>query len=399
MSGVPGCQVRCSGNEDCGDGFCDLTRGVCDVECYSDDDCHNPPECAANPDMCSDSKLHLFCNAYGRCVGPYHRQKVGSTARTVTTNVPTKILGWDDPPGTGRAFIVDSLKIAESPDIGFNLDGKCKANGNCIENSLAPVGQLGNDQIRQGLLGGETLLLVELAGLTEPFKGDQPTLTVKFYGARDAHDPFYPAADFMIPPGETSCCEFKINPQSISGVPPQARARSPAKIERGQMLSLAPMPIQFTLTVGVPPYPEVRIERVLLSGRVPSNLKNIKDGLLGGAVPIHTLAQTQNPYCKTVSDPLCPALIPESTLIDLIVALQQPDIDIDGDGGLDTLQRDVLGNGRIKTCHGGGPSEDLVPPMEPDKPWTCALQPAMADGFSLALEFSAVAATILGVAQ
>jgi hypothetical protein len=206
----------------------------------------------------------------------------------------------------------------------------------------------------------------------------------------------------MIPMGETSCCEFKINPQSISGIPPQARARAPAKLERGQLKSLAPMPIEFTLTVGVPPYPEVRIERVLLSARISSDIDSpppvpkLHDGLLGGAVPIHTLAATENPYCKTVSDPLCPALIPESTLIDLVVALIQPDIDLDGDNTLDSLQRDVLGNGRVKVClHGTEP----IPPLTAGSPWTCALQPEMADGFSLALEFEAVGARILGVGQ
>jgi hypothetical protein len=305
--------------------------------------------------------------------------------------------GWDDPPASGHMFVIDELKIAESPDIGFSVDGKCRVDGHCAENAFAPIGQLGNDQVRQGLLGAETLILMELAGVDEPFTGDDPEITVKFYRGMDADASL--ANNFMIPMGETSCCRFLVDISSVDGDPPQARSRLPAKIEQGQLKSTSAIPIEFLLTIGVPPYPAMRIEHALLSARVsadidsPPPVAKLHDGLLGGAVPVRTLAGTENPYCKTVSDPLCPALIPESTLIDLAVALAQPDIDLDADNDLDSLKRDVLGNGRVDKCVHLGAD---INPIASGDPWTCALAPEMRDGFSIAIELEAVGATVLG---
>ncbi|MBI2373241.1 MAG: hypothetical protein HYV07_04515 [Deltaproteobacteria bacterium] len=401
----PGCQTRCFNSFDCGDGsFC--YNGRCETECFTDDDCRHPPECQDNPLACQPKGFK--CNSVGRCVGRYNSQSPPQFVDAPTSELDVEVDGWDDPPGTGQAFIVDSLAIADRSR-GFDIDGVCRGPGDCVDNSLWQLGQLGNDQIRQGLLGGETLLLIEVSGLDLPFVGNDRTITVKFFGARDADDPFFPANNFQIPMGETTCCEFKINPQSIAGIPPQARARAPAKIERGQLKSLAPVPIQFTLTVGVPPHPEIRIERVLLSARVPAKLTELAEGLLGGALPINTLAQTDNPYCKTLNQ-LCPRQLPDSTLIDLIATILPPDIDLDiPRDGVERLEGG--GSGRIEICYDGQSSCDpvpspcasdeemKVPPFEPAKPWTCALRPQMADGYSVGITFSAVKATVVGVGQ
>lgn len=399
FSTVPGCQTRCLTSFDCGgNAFC--LAGRCETQCLTDEDCLSPPECEGNPRACVPRGLR--CNSSGRCVGtPNVRFAAQQGAAGPRTEIERDIQGWDDPPGTGEGFIIDSLAIADR-DRGFDIDGNCRGPGDCIDNSLWQLGQLGNDQIRQGLLGGETLLLIELAGLDEPFKGTDRTLTAKFYGARDADDPFFPANNFQIPAGETTCCEFKINPQSIAGIPPQARARAPAKVERGQLKSLAPVPIQFTLTVGVPPHPEIRIEKVLLSARIPANLSALSDGLLGGAVPVSTLAQIENPYCKTLNN-LCQRQLADSTLIDLVASILQPDVDLDIPGdGLERLEGG--GDGRISRCYdgclpAGGCTAQQVPALDPNRPDSCALQSEMADGFSVGIVFSGVAATVVGVGQ
>lgn len=396
----PGCQTRCLNQFDCGDnGFC--FDGRCQTDCFTHEDCRSPPECEGNPRNCTPRGL--FCNPVGKCVGlGRNRQPTPIGPGGPRVEIERDIQGWDDPPGTGRAFIINSLAIADR-DRGFDVDGVCRGPGDCIDNSLWQLGQLGNDQIRQGLLGGETLLLLELAGLDEPFRGSDRTLTIKFYGARDADDPFFPANNFSPPAGETTCCEFKINPQSIAGIPPQARARAPAKVERGQLKSLAPVPIQFTLTVGVPPHPEIRVERVLISARLPGNLAEVTDGLLGGAVPVNTLAQTENPYCKTLNN-LCQTQLADSTLIDLVAAILQPDFD--GDIPPDGLERlNGGGNGRIAECFdgcgAGGACDDppRIPALDPERPHTCALQPEMADGYSVGITFAGVKATVVGVGQ
>ena len=391
-AGMPGCQTRCLSSFECGD-FAYCNDGRCETECYVDDDCVYPPDCRDNPLACAPKGVR--CNSIGRCVrGNGNSRPQGPLRSGPLVDIPTVIDGWDSPPGTGDPFIISQLAIADQ-NRGFDIDGQCRGPGDCIDNSLFQLGQLGNDQIRQGLLGGETLLLIELAGIQQPFVGTDKSLTAKFYGARDADDPFFPANNFSIPAGDVKCCEFKINPQSIAGTPPQARARAPSKLERGQLKSLAPVPIQFTLTVGVPPHPEIRVEKVLISARVPSDLSELSDGLLGGAVPVNTLAQTENPYCKTLNN-LCQRQLPSSTLIDLIASILQPDIDLDVPA--DGLERLIGGpSGRIEECIDG--RGRAVPPADLTAQHTCALQPAMADGYSVGITFSGVSATVVGVGQ
>jgi hypothetical protein len=394
-------------NFDCGEGGYCSPLGRCETECFSDLDCQKPPECQNNPTACRPKGLR--CNGFGRCVGTFRLQRPGSVREVEIDAPPERIDGWDDPPGAGTSFIVNQIAIA-GENSGFDIDGQCPDGANCIDNFLYSLGELGNDQIRQGLLGGESLLLVELAGLEQPYRGDEESVTVKIYGARDADEPFYPANNFAPPPLETTCCEFRINQQSLAGLPQQARARAPAKIEFGDLRSLAPVPVQFTLTVGTPPHPEVRLERVLLSGRIPASLRELSQGLLGGAIPVQTLANTENPYCKTVS-PRCPIQFSESKLVDLVSTLlgPRPDVDLDDDG-LECV-RDTNGDGAIDLCcDGAGPGSACnanlsacpgqeVPPVNPDRPWTCALDPRIADGYSVAIAFTGVRATIVGIGQ
>jgi hypothetical protein len=419
----PGCQARCISNFECSNGglggaYCS-SDGVCTTDCFTDLDCRQPPECQNNPSACVPKGL--FCTGLGKCIGSYAPQRSSMTRMAPDTGGPSgPVEGWDLQPASGKAFIINQIAIA-GKDRGFDLDGNCdQTTGNgCVDNILWQLGELGNDQIRQGLLGGESLLLMELAGLDDPYHGDDKSVTVKIYGARDADDPFFPANNFKVPPGHTTCCEFKINPQSITSPPPQARARAPAKIERGRLFSLAPVPIQFTLTVGAPPHPEIRLERVLISARIPSTVSTnmpgalgIDEGLLGGAVPINTLAQTENPYCKTVS-PRCTVQFTDSTLIDLVATLLSPTPDIDLQIPPDGLEAvlDVDGDGRICLCCAGnglGPAatnnhcnKAVIEPLDPapDKKWTCALNPKVADGYSVGITFTAVQARIVGVGQ
>ena len=403
----PGCQTRCFNAFDCGPGSFCAPDGRCETECFTDLDCREPIECADNPAGCRPKGL--TCNGQGKCTGNYVFADAEDVRDIDLQEVPDEIDGWDDPPGSGAAFIVDSIAIAQQ-DRGFDLDSSCDEDG-CIDNALWQLGDLGNDQIRQGLLGGESLLLIELAGLDQPFVGRDPSLSVKMYAARDADSPFFPANNFRVPDGQSTCCEFTINPRSLTGIPRVARARAPAEIQRGRLRSLLPVPIEFTLTVGEPPHPEIRLEQIKLSGRVSADLRRLSDGLIGGAVPTEMLARTDNPYCKSIS-PRCPVDFPESTLIDLVSALlgPEPDIDLDGDG-LECII-DTDGDGTVDVCCDGDPSipsscpqnrtcptAQVGPIVEGRPPWTCALDPRMADGYSVGFTYTAVQASILSVGQ
>lgn len=356
---------------------------------YDNADCDNKScggpclHCEASATGCTPTQGK--CDPFGACIQA--NEPISCTA----------VQGWDDAPSSSPAFIVNSLTIAEA-DTGFDIDGACRQDG-CIDNRLSPLAPILNDIIRQGLLGGELRLLVEFAGLQDPYRGDDESMTVKVYEGVDADDPQYPANDFSVPPGETDCCQFRITPQSLIGVPPQAAARAPARIERGRLRTLAPIPVQFQLNVGTAPHPPLRLERALISARVPSSLDIIDDGLLGGAIPVSALAQIDNPTCARVPEN-CPGL--DSSLLSLVRSLvgPQPDVDLDRDG-LECLL-DTTGDGRIDRCCDGeedacGRCTWVVPPVDPTKPESCALQPQMADGYSVGLTFTAVPAQIVGI--
>ena len=403
----PGCQTACQGDFDCiGAGFCDQASGRCQRDCFTDEDCRNPPECRENPSACRP--LGLYCSGSGRCQGPVELQE-GVTNPAPRGGGPRSIEGWDDAPGAGFAFIVQDLALADQ-DQGFDIDGRCTASG-CVDNVLFPLAEFANDQIRQGLLGGESLLLLEVVGLdVNPYTGFDESFTLKVYGAEDADEPFFPANNFAVPPGHDTCCEFRINPSSLVSPPPQARARAPAELDRGRIRSLAPVPIQFTLTVGAQPHPVVRLESVLLSGRLRRDLTSISDGLLGGAVPLTTLYSIENPYCQTVGQQRCPTTgsFEDSTLLDLVVGLlgPEPDIDLDFDGRECVF--DVDGDGSVDRCcdgRGAGTRCDIsarscpnheVAAVDEDDPSSCALPASMDDGYSLAIRYSAIRARIVG---
>ncbi len=400
-----GCTGRCFKNVDCGQGsFC--IDGRCETECFDDRDCREPPECADNPTACTPKGLR--CTSTGRCVGPIVPPDT-ELASGQENPFDSVVDGFDDPPGTGAAFIVDRLVIADA-DQGFDVDGKCTDDG-CIDNVLGELGSIANTQIQQGIRSGESLLLMELVGLESPYQGNETSATVKIYGARDADVPVFPADNFRVPEGAATCCNFNISPQSLINVPPQAGARSPVQIVKGRLESLAPVPIQFILTIGAPPHPEIRINRVRVRATVPGDLGGLADGVLGGSVPVNTLASIDNPYCRAGESSQCPREVPSgSTLIDLVAIFIGPRPDIDGDAdGLECI-RDDDGDGIVDGCCDAQQAErcplrssacvgGTIPPSERSRPNSCAKDPRMADGYSIALKFRAVAANIVGIAN
>ena len=304
--------------------------------------------------------------------------------------------GWDDPPGTGRMFVISAFAIADR-DRGFDVDGKCSGPGACIDNSLYRLGQLGNDQIRQGLLGGDSLILLEIAGLDAPHEGSDRSVTVKVYGGRDADDPPFPANNFSIPTGETRCCEYLIDGRSLEGG--QARARIPARIVRGLLRSTSRTvggPLQLPVPTSTPSQglTEARVERIQLSARLPANLSEMNEGLIGGVVSMSTLAQTPNPFCKTLNN-LCQRQIPALSALDLALSILQADIDLDGDG----LERIEVGqDGRNDRCYDGcGTTACRVLAVDPARPESCVLDPRIVDGYSVGIAVSGVSAIVVGV--
>ena len=297
--------------------------------------------------------------------------------------------GWDAPPGSGLTFIIDRLAIS-GPHRGFDVDGRCDGpSGECVDNVMWPVGNLLNDQIRQGLLGGETLMLVEISGVEQPYTGDDDSVTIKVYGARDADDPFFPANNFSIPGGETKCCEFKLNPQSLDGTLAQARIRLPARIRGGHLSTLQPGGLTFVFTVGVPPHPELRLRHASFTAALPVGLVTLDDVVIGGALTPGAIAE---PWFQGFGDDDQPIRL--QSLLDYIAFAVPLDIDLDTDG-LETIT--ATEGGYVQACTDGCGPSCPIGPTQVGEPWSCVYASEFADGFSVSLDMTGVRASVVGV--
>lgn len=316
--------------------------------------------CAPNDPSCSGGGG--FCDNSGACVPQ------------ATTCLPAD--GFNDPPGSGRAFALNFLGIAEG-------------------SVLSPLAELMNDQIRQSLLGGESLILIELSGLSETYRGEDASTTVKIYGVNDADDPFFPANNFKIPPGETTCCEFTVKADQVDRNG-HGFSRMPAQISGGELVANG------DVRFGVTPFPlgawGARVHQLRLT--LPSDLSALRDGWFTGAFRVFDLAWMDNPYCYTLN-PRCPVQFgTRSSMLDLITVMvpHQPDMDLDNDG-LERIE-DSDGNGMIDRCWDGclgNCTPELVPPVDPRDPGSCALDLRMADGYSINMSFTAMPARVVGV--
>jgi hypothetical protein len=373
-----GCN-RCNSDGDCGlSGYC-TALGSCETQCFTNDDCLRPPECAGQPNCAPKGR---YCTATGQCVGI---ADITPPKKDPPPPLPQKpVLGWDTPaPGYGLPFIVNALSIA-SPTQGC-------ASAGCQTNALAQLATLLNPTISDGLIAGETLILIELAGLAMPFNGTQEdAFTIKLYGATDTNDT--PGDNFDPQPGSDVCCTFNITPESLKDGQPTAR--SAARAELGLMRSVAPMTLDLSLRIGSPPYRPIRLEQAMIQANLGSSASHLKNGQISAALPISTLANTPNPYCKIVDSGLCGSLNADSNVFELLYTLEKPDVDLNGDGLYDHFDIDPQ-TGRVAKCWTGSTE---IPPLVPGKgnEWTCAQ--AAHDGYSVTLEFSARPAKVIGLA-
>lgn len=298
--------------------------------------------------------------------------------------------GWDDAPGTGRTFVVNHVAIA-GPDVVSDAVDPCLWTS--PRNQLAPLA-LANDQLRQGLLGGEALLLFELTGLDAPYTGTDGSLTVRTYAGRDADDPFFPANNFRVPDGESTCCEFMLDPQSISGTPPQARSRAVARVANHELRTLSVIPMAFHFIDA-----STHLDVVALSGALGTNGQELAL-TISGAWSAAALAATESPYCRTIS-PLCPEALTGASMLDFVRSITgaaQPGVDLDLDG-LESFHDDD-GDGLIDRCVDGCIGACTTPTVVTSTVGQpCATDPRFADGYSITLEVTAVPATIVGIGR
>jgi hypothetical protein len=314
--------------------------------------------CAPGDPTCVDPG-NPTCSADGMC--------------SVAASVCPPSEGWNDPVGSGLAFVVNTFAIGRQEPA----------------NRLWVLGELGNDQIRQGLLGGEQLLLLELTGLNQPYDGNDASLTLRMYNGRDYDDPFFPANNFKVPPNHTECCEFLVWTSSLFRGSALPRTQAQAQVTAGVFQTTEVIDrLPIAMGDAVLQFSDLRIQ-----AQLPMNLQSITGGRIEATWTVNDLVLTENPYCRTVS-PRCTVQFADSTMLDLVVATvgATPDVDRDGDGFEQLF--DLDGDARIDRCIDGDGSE--VPPLDPLDPGSCARDPRIADGYSIVLTFLAVDAFIRG---
>jgi hypothetical protein len=396
ISLILGCEKPCHSDFDCPEqSFCSATQR-CTTECFTDEDCLRPPECAGNPSACLCKGSH--CNPYGACVGGCGFDD-GKSMPDVTPDPtgPAVIEGYDDPAGSGKTFIFSSLGLAPSPE-DADLSALCQESQVCQDNGFWIFGELANASIQEAVNDGETLILLELNGIDNDFRGNDRNLSVKLYSAYDADWPARSSNNFAIPQGANKCCEFIINEYSLSPNTRQALARAPARLVQGELLTLGTVNADMVLGIGKPPHSPIKMNNLRLSGRVASDFSKIRSGLFSTVLPAQDLARRDNPYCKEINL-YCPEPSEDSSLLDLALNLLQPDVDLDHDG----LEHFLLGpNRRVGECYDGcgrqcssiGP---LIPPSISNDPSSCVFHEDIQDGFSSIFRFEATEASIVGV--
>jgi hypothetical protein len=337
--------------------------------------------CPPGDEDCPIRDTAFFCGAEGIC----------SNASASCPDEPTA--GWDDAPGSGRAFVAKAAEIADAR-IAADLDGFCAAAGNCSDNAISVLRSLANDQIRQGVLGGESLILVELTGWDAARPEEAQDATLRLYSARDADDPFFPANNFQAVPGDSVCCEFEILAQSLDR-DGRARARIPVRIDDRGGYSLRQGRFVIPIAWGVPPYWELVLEKttVHLTRRPDEPGFEL---IISGVITFRNSSEVCNPYCRTINE-FCRT--PGGTLLDLFNSFVGPyaDIDLDGDGLEAAVDTDD--DTFVDRCFDGCTGEcDRPPEVESSEP-LCVRDQRMADGYSASFRLGLLPAKIVGVQE
>lgn len=289
--------------------------------------------------------------------------------------------GWDDPPGAGRAYVLEEVTIADAMK-GFDLDGWCPS-GECVDNRIGALSGLLAGAIEEAHDLGYGRTVLELSGVDEPFTGDDARVTIKAYEVSDAT---LDETDDFGPIG--SCCRYQVTERSLFGDPHRARFRMPGLYEAGRARDAGTGDLAIVFPSSAPAL--LPIQGARFSASTSPHIEPRLQILLGGAVSVADLARMKNPLCRgDIVDTYCRAV--DATLLDLLVDRGlHPDIDRDGDG-LETFELDEA-TGRVGKCFDGCregcPSRLPIAPVDPARAESCAENGAMRDGYSIAWDIT-----------
>ncbi len=300
------------------------------------------------------------------------------------------------PIGSGQVFALRSWRFAGARE-GLDGASPCTNDQPCWENRLAFLGRF-NDQLRQHVLGGDLLQLVELVGL-DSSEGLDPQWVLKAYLGLDADHPPAPANNFQPSERLEGCCEFRAAERSVEAG--QARVIAAGVYGEGVATTTEDSSYELVLDIDEGVLQTV-IKISLVRWRFWLNAEPPTiEGRLAGVASIFELAGQPDRTCWGSQNCTWGWSAPV-TWLDTVATRVTPDRDLDGDG-LESVY-DADGDGHIDRCCDG--------PLEPDgscrpgeevrallleDPGSCALQPEMADGYSLTMAFEGVPAQLIGV--
>ena len=260
-------------------------------------------------------------------------------------------------PQFGSSFIVGQF-AQSAADQGFDLDGD-----GTPDNAFAVVG-IGSDIWNNLILSGSAIFLFDLQGL--PAAGtpvaDGAALDLAFYlGVAVSPDPstyFDGSGQFLAP-----ASQFDVNCQTTANLDSLTVAGGTIEGHKA------------TLGLGVHGLGILEFTQFILRGTLSADRQTFA-GRLGGVASPCGLSQLPSPGGA-------------GSLLGLMINMDktEPDIDVDGNG-LDQ----IIGDGQgVASCVTG--DGIAIPGSD------CACDPRIKDGFSGAFDFSAVPATIVGIAQ
>lgn len=327
------------------------------TSCSTGDDC-------GEGEACIKERCSTTCCDSTQCGEGY--ECIGSACRPPSNIPPTLPLGWIDPPGSGETFAVHTLTAIRTG--GFDVDPVC-GEAPSIDNHLGGHPSLGRySALMQMAVSGRDTLALEIAG-AHPLSDRRLSPTLKLYTA------VVEERTGGIP------SEIAFKGSSLTGIPPNATAKTPALLEAPELTTLAPVPASLPVFSTIWLNVEKLSARLRVEPRGDETNRLTIEGVLGGAVSALQLAAIPAVGC---AEPPCRG----SALVEIVQHLGSPDVDFDGDG-LEEILLD--GDGNVTRCIDGDGRE--LPPAGPG----CEL--LVVDGYSFAAFVRASKATVTGIAR
>jgi hypothetical protein len=260
----------------------------------------------------------------------------------------------------GRSYIIwDMALLDEGQGLDLNGDG-------IADNQLGFIAPVANQALQDGIDLGTQLHLLDIFDWEHAPTANDPDVTMVFYAGADADDPPDVSNNYG------GAGEFYVFDRQLDvNCQPLSLARHSTITDRKFVAELTNWPL-LVAQIGTITYQDPRLEAMF-----DDDFETLT-GVVGMAWPICSLHRISGP------------LFGGRSLLDFMVAVfgrPNPDVDLDGDG-----PESLAHNGETVTqCFDGDGSEVLGP--------DCPCDARMADGFSAAVRFGAVRATLLGVVE